>query len=286
MSNLKAILENSDKLNDSLSNILDALRTMDLPKLNYMQEDDTIDKIVEKAGKVGNKILDSKTIKNTNDNLNSILSDAGSYTMMLSIPVLAMTLATGAVGYLFIAPVLAIGGYATKKYADRNISIIKTSGKIVKDRTTKTKEKLKSKLQDKKEQKILENDPIAQINDEKCKVTTYQFVSITIKRIQDTIKTINDRIAFICYKLKNEEFDCSKDELMMLLQNDVLNSIIKIKIDMNNLNRIKMETSFYPDKINAVLMQCKYAIDAMCENMLITNEMMQNKMKEINYKQA
>ena len=119
MSNLKEILENSDKLNDSLSNILDTLRTMDLPKLNYMQEDDTVDKILEKAGKAGNKILDSKTIKNTNDNLNSILSDAGSYTMMLSIPVLAMTLATGAVGYLFIAPVLAIGGYATKKYAQK-----------------------------------------------------------------------------------------------------------------------------------------------------------------------
>lgn len=286
MSYLNAILENSDKLNNSLSNILETLETMDLPKLNFMQEEDSIDKIIEKAGDVGNNVLDNKAIKNANDNLNAILSDAGSYSMMLAIPALAMTLATGSIGYVFIAPVLAIGGFATKKYAERNVSIIKTSGKIIKDKTVKSKAKLKAKLQEKNEQKILDKDPIAQINNKKSKVTTYQFVSIIIKRIQDTIKTINDRIAFVCYKLKTEEFNCSKDELMLLLQNDVLNAIIKLKIDMNNLNRIKMETSFYPDKINSVLVQCKYAIDTMCENMFITNEMMQDKMEEVNFKNA
>lgn len=281
MSDLNTILNNSNNLNEALNNILDTLNTLDLPKLNYIDEEDSIDKVLAKASKVSNRVLDSKAIKNANDNLNTILEDAGSYAMMLSIPVLAMTLATGTVGYLFIAPVLAIGGFACKKYANRGTSILKTSGATVKEKTKGAKSKIKAKLKDKKEQKILESDPIAVTGNGKGKVSTYEFVSITINRIKRTIKQINDRTTYICNKLKSEDVGCSKEEIMLLLQNDVLNFIVKLKIDMNNLNRIKMETGFYPDKVNAVIIQCKYAIDTICENMLITQGMMESKLKEV-----
>lgn len=281
MTNLEYILNNSGKLNDSLCNILDTLDTMDLPKLNYLEEEDSIDKILSKASTVSKNILDSGTIKNANDNLNTLLNDAGSYTMMLSIPVLAMAIATGGVGYIFVAPVLALGGFATKKYANRNSSILKSSGEAVSNSTKAVKGKLKLKLKNKREQKILQNDPIGIEEASKGKITTHQFASITINRIKREIKGINDKTAFICSKLKNEDFDCSKEELITLLQNDVLNSIVKIKVDMYNLNRIKESTTFYPDKLNAVIQQGKFAINAMCENMLITNEMMQERMQEI-----
>lgn len=279
--NLEEILNNADNLNDILFSILENLKTMDLPKLNFIQEQDSLDRVLDKASKIGNSVLDAKQIKNLNSTMDNLLNDAGDYAMMLSIPVFALAIATGSVGYIFVAPVLAIGGFATKKYANRYCSITKETGGYIKEKTKRAKNNIKQKHKEKKEKKSLENTSINEIVEGKGKITTYQFVSLTIKRITTNINTINDKIAFITNKLKTQEFSCPKEELMTLLQNDVLNVIVKLKIDMYNLSKIKQTTNFYPDKINAILMQCKYAIDAMSKNMQITNEMMQNKVEEI-----
>ncbi|MGN1227988.1 MAG: hypothetical protein ACI4TX_05045 [Christensenellales bacterium] len=282
--NLDVLLENSTKLIATLDNIVETMQTMDLPKLNNIQQEDNIDRLLDKASNIGNKIIDNQTVKKTSDSLNNLLSDASDYIMMLSIPVFALSLATGGVGYIFVAPVLLAGGFITKKFANRGESYAKRGGKAIKDKTKTTKNKIKEHLKNKKEKKSLDNADINEIVEGKGEITTYQLVSFTINRITNNISEINDKIAFITNKLKNEEFSCPKEEIMTLLQNDVLNTIVKLKIDMYNLSNVKQQTSFYPDKINAILVQCKYAIDSMSEGMQITNEMMQDKIEEIKSK--
>lgn len=284
---LDVILGNTDNLNDTLDNVLESLQTMDLPRVSFVDDPDRIDRILNKASKYGNAILDSKIVKNTNDKLNNVLDDVGDYTMMLSIPALAFALATGTVGYVFVAPLLLAGGFITKKYSNRQSSILKKSGHHIKARTTSFKRGVKQKLKEKKEQKCLNNEDLNKIMEGKGSVTTSEFVSITLDRITENIHKINDKVALVSSKIKNDECgNIPKEEIIKLLQNDAVNTIVKLKVDMYNLNNIKQKTGFQPNKINPVLIQCKNTIDALSKNLLITNEMVSNKICDIKEKQS
>lgn len=278
MSKLDAVYANYKKLYTSIDNILNSLKEMDLPTLPTYPDENSFDKILDKASSIGESIMSGKKVNAVINGVNRELSDIADYSMLFSIPVLVVAVATGSVGGIFVAPLLAVGGYATKKYVTKEKSVIGEASALVRGGAKFVSNTLKEKKKQKMERKCLQNQTMKEVFENKNKISLYQFVAISMKRATTTITKINDKVSYILGRIKKEDFKCNKDELVSLLQYDVIDSIVSIKKDVGILTDVKKETDFQPQSVSAVIHQCEIAIQALKENMCITDKMILNRM--------
>lgn len=282
--NTNKILDNIKNLNTTLDNVLETFDNIDLPDYNKRYGKDNYDRFFEATTRYENKVLDSKIIKSINNKTNDFVSFLGSCGIIFTIPVVTFGVLTGGLSNLLLAPILIGGCLGLKVYANRKRSIIKTLSSVSKKQLTKLKNKAKhycrTKSLEKQVDKLSLNQPLKENKKVSAQTTNTRQASFLVNRIRNNIELINDRASNIAKKVQTVP-NYPKDKMVAQLQNDAINTIIKIRIDMETLSKINQNEKTLTPQINSSIIQCKNAVDSIAKEFQITTEMLNDRISEI-----
>ena len=282
--NTDSILSKITDMTSTLDNVLETLDNIDLPYYNKRYGEDNYDKFFKATTKYENKVLDSKIIQSVNNKTNDFVSFLGSCGIVLTIPLVTFGVLTGGISNLLLAPILIGGSLGLKFYANRKRSIIKTLSSFSKKQLTKLKNKTKQYCRTKSLEKAVDklslNKPLKENKKDNAQTMHTRQVSFLVERMRGNIEAINDKASNISKKA-SEVKNYPKDKMVTYLQNDAINTIIKLRIDMETLNKIGEEEKVLKPQIESAIKQSADAINTIAGCFEITTEMLNTRINEI-----
>ena len=298
------ILNNKTNLNETVDRVLETLSNIDLP--DYSQgpstgrfgefldatanlKDYVVDsELVRSVKQKSNEVLGHKYVKTVREKTNNLISSVGTYSMILALPLSVFAVISGGVGSILLAPIILGGGFAMRIYGKRQNSIIKKVSNFSKKQLSKLKDKTKQIVRTKSLQKsvakLTYHDEKTKISKDKQKINNQilasRQVSFLKQQIGDRIIKFDKIYTNILNSAEKQDENVANSNIEQLKIKGI-DTILQLKINIEQLNSIKASSSNYNTEINSVAKQCDDVIVSIIKNLGITNEMIRDRYQKI-----